>query len=141
MKRHSYLIPFSRFHRSILFLALIAKKNAPKAKGYPEKIEEKISYALAFYEDQLLPHFESEKNKVFDVFSGKDAELDELILSIKEERRTICELFEELKRDECNFILFHTIGEQLEKHVRREERELFQMIQEKCKKLLSALEV
>ncbi len=140
MKRHPYLIPFSRFHRSILFLALIAKENAPKVKGYPEKIEDKISYALEFYEEQLLPHFNSERNKVFTVFTGKDSALDELIVSIEEERQIICEGFEELKNDESNFTQFHDLGEKLEKHVRREERELFQMIQAKCEGILSAQE-
>jgi hemerythrin-like domain-containing protein len=133
MKRHPYLIAFSRFHRSILFLALIAKKNAPNVKGYPEKIEDKIEYALAFYRQLLLLHFEMENTKVLNEFSGKDAGLDDLIQNVRKDREAICEMFENLSKDKLNFTLFHELGERLEKHVRKEERELFQMIQEKCK--------
>lgn len=133
MKRHEYLIPFSRFHRSILFLALIAKENAPKVKGYPEQIEDKINYALDFYENQLVNHFETEKREVFDVFRNKDSQVDQLLNEIELERKEIVNLFEKLMKVPDNHTLFFEIGERLEKHVRKEERELFQTIQENLK--------
>ena len=47
MKRHDKLIPLSRFHRSCLFLALMAKDNAPNIKNYPTEIPENIKVDIS----------------------------------------------------------------------------------------------
>jgi hypothetical protein len=130
MKRHDYLIPFSRFHRSLLFLALIAKENAPKVKGYPEEIGDKMNYALTFYENDIIPHFQEEKIKVFNRFKGRSDKLDNIIRELENERLELTSLFDELDKDRNNEVLFYRIGLLLEQHVRKEERQLFQTIQE-----------
>ena len=130
MKRHEKLIPYSRFHRKILFLALIAKPNAPNVKGYPTKIDDKISYALAFYENELSSHFLEEESQLFAIYKGQDDELDLLIDDLMNEREEIKSLFEQLfkKREEA---ILNELGVSLEKHVRKEERQFFQLLQEK----------
>lgn len=140
MKRHEYLIPFSRFHRSLLFLALIAKENAPKVKGYPEKVEDKIAYALTFYENDIVPHFEEEKIKVFNHFKGYSEKLDNIILELENERLELTSLFERLKRDKNNEAILYRIGLLLEQHVRKEERVLFQTLQKYAKEELDRLQ-
>lgn len=137
MKRHDYLIPFSRFHRSILFLALIAKKNAPNVKGYPSKLEDKVDYALSFYQNELCNHFEVEEKEVFNRFFNINDEVDLLINEIKLERENICKMFELLKQKPRDFDNFHKLGALLEKHVRKEERQLFQLLQAKLESELN----
>jgi hypothetical protein len=130
MKRHEALIPYSRFHRKILALALISKSNAPDVKGYPTKIDDKIDFALVFYENELSFHFSEEKNKIFDLYKNQDHEIDLLIEVLLKEREEIKLLFQQLsiKREE---LLLNNLGELLEKHVRKEERQFFQLLQRK----------
>ena len=130
MKRHEILIPYSRFHRQILFLALISKRNAPNVKGYPTEIQDKVDFALDFYKNELSPHFLEEKTKLFNQYQGRDNEIDELIEDLLKEREEIMLLFDELslKREES---ILNKLGDLLEKHVRKEERQFFQLLQRK----------
>lgn len=130
MKRHEKLIPYSRFHRKILFLALIAKENAPKVKGYPTESEDKINYALSFYKEELTAHFKLEQLKLFDFYINKDKEVDLLIKELIAERSEINNLFQSLSVNRKETTL-HQLGELLEKHVRKEERKFFQLVQQK----------
>lgn len=130
MKRHEKLIPYSRFHRKILFLALISKSNAPDVKGYPTKINDKIDFAIAFYKDELYEHFEDEKSNLLEVYKGIDHKLDLLINDLIQERKEIKLLFSHLSEKRKESIL-NKLGESLEKHVRKEEREFFELLQKK----------
>jgi iron-sulfur cluster repair protein YtfE (RIC family) len=128
MKRHDSLIPLSRFHRSCLFLALIAKPNAPTVKGYPTELAEKIDYAIAFYQKQLIPHFDLEA-KLWRQVATKSTVLSDLVQCMKEERQALIESFETLRTlpSEGNL---NKMGQMLEAHIRKEERVLFQQIQQ-----------
>lgn len=130
MKRHEELIPYSRFHRKILFLALIAKKNAPAVKGYPTETEEKINYALTFYKQELKDHFLTEENELFKTYENQDKEVDLLINELKKERATLKLLFQSLENTKEETTL-NRLGELLEKHVRKEERSFFELLQHK----------
>ncbi len=127
MKRHESLIPLSRFHRSCLLLALIAKENAPAVKGYPKVLAEKIAYANTFFEEQLSPHFEYEQG-LWDYVKDKSTEINEILIELETERAELISLFNKLAKSK-DAHTFHTIGHLLEKHVRKEERVLFQQIQ------------
>ncbi len=127
MKRHEALIPFSRFHRSCLFLALMAKKNAPKIKGYPTELSEKINYTHSFYTGQLQKHFETEES-LWEVAEKHSDALGILIKSLREERKELLKQFHGLQKDPTAEQL-DLLGKLLEKHVRNEERKLFQLIQ------------
>jgi len=132
MRRHEALIPYSRFHRDILFLALIAKKKGPAIKGYPTKLDDKVAYVLTFYSEKLQPHFEQEEKEIYAVVAGLDADLDELIATIRSERLLIDEQLEQLKTTATPAEVLDQLGHLLEKHVRKEERQLFQKIQAVC---------
>jgi len=128
MKRHESLISLSRFHRSCLFLALIAKPKAPAIKGYPTEISAKISYALMFYQNELLPHFEIEE-RLWNYVAPKSKALTELIAVMTTERAQLNESFSVLADDQSEENL-NSMGLLLETHIRKEERALFQQIQE-----------
>ena len=127
MKRHESLIPFSRFHRSCLFLALIAKENAPAVKGYPTEIDDKISYAIDFFQRKLTPHFKEEQ-RLWEFVQEKSHTLKTIVNELRTERSKLIGLFDslEIHRDIPSFF---EIGALLEMHVRKEERVLFQQIQ------------
>lgn len=130
MKRHPSLIPLSRFHRSVLFLALVCKKNAPPVKGYPQDNEGKRDYALAFYRAKLRPHMDLEEQKLFPIAAAVNEPLKLLTEELLEEHRSLDLLFEKLNEAEELPASLDEMGVLLEKHVRKEERQYFQQIQE-----------
>ena len=131
MKRHEALQPLSRFHRSILFLALVAKKNAPEVKGYPNDHEGKVDYSLSFYQRKLIPHFRLEEKGLFSIVSQKDSGLKRLVNELLAEREALESLFDQLAQSR-EVSTLDEIGVLLEAHVRKEERQLFQQIQDVC---------
>ncbi|GAB5524789.1 MAG: hypothetical protein Roseis2KO_26610 [Roseivirga sp.] len=130
MRRHPSLIPLSRFHRSVLFLALVCKKNAPTVKGYPEDDEGKRDYAIAFYRAKLKPHITLEEAKLFPAVSGINHKLKTLVEELSGEHTRLDQLFTELQSTRDLPDTLDQLGVLLESHVRKEERQFFQLIQE-----------
>lgn len=130
MKRHSSLIPLSRFHRSVLFTAQMAKKNGPKFKGYPTEVTAKADYAIDFYEQSLSAHFEVEELQLFPALTGFDPELDRLVEEMIQEHEVLRKLFAGITSATDLEVHMDKLGFTLEAHVRKEERQLFQLAQE-----------
>lgn len=130
MKRHPSLIPLSRFHRSVLFLALVCKKNAPPVKGYPEDDEGKRDYALTFYSTRIRQHMDLEEQKLFPTVATVNDELKALTEELSAEHNSLVQLFTELQSTEDLSEALDRLGKLLESHVRKEERQFFQLIQE-----------
>lgn len=129
MKRHDSLVPLSKFHRSVLFLALVTKKNAPPVKGYPSTLEGKKDYAISFYERLLKGHFQLEEEKLLPAIRGKSQVLDKLVDEVILEHRELKFLFGQLLNSQNLECDLDKLGTALEKHIRKEERELFQQVQ------------
>jgi hemerythrin-like domain-containing protein len=77
----------------------------------------------------LVPHFRNEENILFPAVEGKNEKIDELINTIKDEHKQIKSLVSKLD-GESNENILDEFGYLLEAHIRKEERELFIMIQE-----------
>lgn len=129
MRRHPSLIPLSRFHRSVLFLALVCKKNAPPVKGYPVDNEGKRDYAMAFYKAKLKPHIALEETKLFPAVSDINNELKILAEDLSDEHQRLDQLFAELQTTDDLPDTLDRLGTLLESHIRKEERQFFQLIQ------------
>ena len=130
MKRHPALVPLSRFHRSALFVAQMAKLDGPQFEGYPRDVEGKARYALDFYDHDLKKHFELEETKLLPAIRGFDTELDQLADDVVEEHKQLRALFEALPEAEDAVEKLDALGRALEKHIRSQERVLFEKIQE-----------
>ena len=130
MKRHEYLIPLSRFHRSALFLAQMCKQNGPVFKGYPTTSVEKATYALDFYERDLKQHFDIEESIVFPRISGISHDLDNLVSTAREDHDNLRSRFENLHQGTDLVSDLDQLGKLLERHIRMEERQLFQLLQD-----------
>ena len=128
MKRHPSLIPLSRQHHGALLLAQMLKMAAPDYKGMPTDAAGKTSYALEFYTTHLLPHFAAEET-VFEKIKNVDSGLDKYLEEIIEEHHLLRRLFEGLAQRAEDTSYQDVIGQALEKHIRREDRELFPMIE------------
>jgi len=131
MKRHPALIPVSREHHDSLILARLLQKDAPPYKGLPLNIEGKAVYALEFYKNKLIAHFIAEE-KIFPLVKGINAEIDGLITEILEEHDRFHISFNLINTQNNLADKLDQLGKELELHIRKEERQLFPLIQENC---------
>ncbi len=129
MKRHPALYPLSHDHHQGLILAQQLKKGAPQYKGMPDTLEGKKEYALSFYQSDLIKHFKDEEEILFPSVKNKDKEVDRLIAEIISEHRNIEILIKELGQTTDPENIMDKLGWLLEKHIRKEERELFPAIE------------
>ncbi len=129
MKRYHSLVELSKEHHDGLILAQILKKGAPAYRDLPADAEGKRKYALQLYQDNLVRHFYKEEKILMPFCSGISTELDELFQRMLEEHKQLEKLFNFLK-DENNYEnVMYEIGKLLDEHIRMEERELFELIQ------------
>lgn len=131
MKRHPALIPLSREHHGALILARLLQKDAPVYKGLPTDTQGKAEYAFKFYQEELVKHFEDEE-RVLKLVTGVESNLDLMIKTISYEHQELHELFQSIDNHPDLSSHLDQIGKTLETHIRKEERELFPLMQETC---------
>ena len=132
MKRHESLISLSREHHGALILAQLLKKDAPIYKGLPTTPEDKSTYAVEFYKAELEKHFEEEEDLVIKKIRGINSALDQVADEIIAEHVALRALFQDLHPGDGLVAKLNETGVVLEKHIRKEERLFFPMIQELC---------
>ena len=117
-KRHKALQPLSREHHHGLLLSWKIRN------GFSKNIEtERIkTYADWFFETHLLPHFELEEAHIFSILDADN----ELVKRALAEHRRLKRLFTDT--DDVVKSL-NKIEEELEQHIRFEERILFPEVQ------------
>lgn len=118
LKRHKALVSFSREHHHGLLLSWKIRS------GFSKNIEvERIkTYADWFFENHLVPHFELEETHIFPLLEPSN----ELVKRALADHRRLKRLFK--TEDEIEKSL-SKIEEELEQHIRFEERVLFPEIQ------------
>lgn len=129
MKRHINLIPLSHDHHHGLVLANLIKLNAPVYKGLPNELSGKIEYTKNFFNTELVRHFKEEEEILYPLVKGKSKDIDILFREIFVEHVQIKKLVEQLDASTEPHIVLDKLGRLLENHIRKEERELFEMIQ------------
>ena len=125
MKRHPALHTLYHHHHQGLILAQQLKKGAPQYKGMPSTLEGKKDYTLSFYENELVQHFKDEEEILFPLVKNKSSDLDNMISEIISEHRKMETMVNELENTTNLEDLLSELGQLLEKHIRKEERELF----------------
>lgn len=130
IKRHKAIIELSRDHKKGLMLAQLLKKNAPAYKGLPTDVEGKMKYAIETLQQVLIKHFEDEEKNIFPALKGKSKEFDELVEELLKEHLFFFNEISALKYSEKLSDQLNLIGFKLESHIRKEERTLFNLIQE-----------
>jgi hemerythrin-like domain-containing protein len=130
MRRHKKLIPLSREHHEMLLLAQLLKKDAPAYKGLPHSWPEKLKYASELFLNMIEPHFQREEKVLFTIVMNASIAGD-LIEQLTAEHREITQQFKKILAgtiaDKENV---HNLAVLLESHIRKEERQFFQLIQQ-----------
>jgi len=130
MKRHKSLIFISHDHYHGLQLAQLIKKNSPKFKNLPNDLEGKKNYTITFYENDLLHHFYLEENIILPAVKGRNKEIDKLFEEMIVEHKNIERTVESLKENTDIEDKLDEIGLMLQDHIRKEEKILFEKIQD-----------
>jgi len=129
MKRHPSLYTLSHDHHQGLILAQQLKKGAPQYKGMPSTLEAKKEYTIQFYNSELKRHFAEEEEILFPAVKSKNAVIDKLIAEVISEHRKMESLILDLEKTDDLGNTLDELGQLLEKHIRKEERELFTEIE------------
>lgn len=119
LKRHPSLIPLSKDHHFGLLLSWKIRQGI--RLGVEE--ERMVAYVAYFCENHLLPHFHIEEQVVFPFLMPSDP----LRMEAEKQHEEIRLLLKSLHDDDAD--LSH-IAMAVEQHIRFEERQLFQHMQE-----------
>ena len=118
LKRHKALQPLSREHHQGLLLSWKIRMGLKK-NIEPKRIK---VYANWFYKTHLIPHFEMEEAHIFTILGKHDKLVKRALADHKRLGRLLNLDVEDLKT-------LNKIEEELEQHIRFEERVLFPEIQ------------
>jgi iron-sulfur cluster repair protein YtfE (RIC family) len=130
MKRHSVLANFSRDHHEALITSQLIRKGAPKYRGLPEDPAGKKEYVIRFFQTHLKDHFLKEEKILFAFSRGKSETTDTLIDELTAEHRLMEGLVQKIALTDDAAELLNDLGVLIETHIRKEERVLFQQLQE-----------
>ncbi len=130
LKRHENLAPLSRDHMRGLFLARYARSDAPPYKNYPVETAAKISIIIDGYKNDLLPHFREEEDVLMPFIRKNTPSLIPIAEEILAEHIQLTALAEKLAVSPDDAVLLDEFGRLLERHIRKEERILFEKLQE-----------
>jgi hemerythrin-like domain-containing protein len=129
--RHPSLTPLSQDHHHGLALALRCRKQAlgQIRPAGPEELRERATEFRNFFTNKLLAHFRAEEEALFPDLRIKVPEsqpiIDQLIREHEQIRSTMPQLEGEFGLGKIIFDL----GDLLERHIRKEERELFPLFE------------
>lgn len=118
IKRHQAIQPLSREHHQDLLLCWKIRTGFKKGLE-PQRIKK---YVLWFYEEHMIDHFEAEEKYIFPLLGEQHVLIQKALAQHRRLKRLI--------QDEQNLtISLNHLEEELETHVRFEERTLFNEIQ------------
>lgn len=134
-RRHESLIPLSHDHHHGLVVALRLREGyarlEPRRAG--EGVESLVKETEAFYQSSLMLHFQVEEEILFPALRPFIREDDTVIEELLADHEQIRSLVARVGDQTDQALRRHltTLGELLERHIRREERELFPIFEER----------
>ena len=134
MKRHESLVPLSRQHHDALVLAqrlILGRSTAPRAP-WPTDRRRQVDLLIQFVEATLEPHFDAEETHLFPAVVEHVRDGVELIHDLVREHDDMRAQVRDLRRDPTTRLdeRLPAFGESLRRHIRAEERVLFERIQQ-----------
>ena len=133
MKRHVALIPLSHDHHDILVIAqglILGRSKAPRST-WPTDRQAQADRVVLFFSQSLEPHFDLEETHLFPAVVSHLPDQQALVTALTDEHETLRAHVQALPRHAAAelYMRLPRLGELLVKHVRREERILFETIQ------------
>jgi iron-sulfur cluster repair protein YtfE (RIC family) len=134
--RDASLVPLSRDHHHALALAVRCRKQALgqiKPTG-PDGLRERAAEVLRFYAHNLVAHFRAEEKILFPLLQSLVPESRQLVDELSRDHEQIRAAVRQLETAPGLSKIIFDLGDLLEKHVRREERELFPLFEKHASK-------
>lgn len=122
IKRNAAIVAFSKDHHFALLLVWKIKEGL-KNLIEPHRITE---YVIHFYDTDLIQHFKDEEEFLFSKLSADNP----LRIQAETEHKTINNLIQGLRTNSGDKNSLEKFAATLEKHIRFEERELFNELQQ-----------
>jgi iron-sulfur cluster repair protein YtfE (RIC family) len=132
MMRHPCLIPLSHDHHHGLALALRCRKQALgqlKPMG-AEGLRQRAQEFRDFFSKELVPHFRAEEEVLFPHMRARLPESAAMIEEFLRDHETIQQAIPRLDQEAGLGKLIFDLGDLLERHIRKEERELFPLLEQ-----------
>jgi hemerythrin-like domain-containing protein len=129
--RRSSLIPLSHDHHHGLALALRCRKQALgqiKPMGL-EGLRERAQEFRRFFACNLVSHFRAEEEALFPRLREQVPESQSIIDQLTREHEAIRSAMPQLEGGSGLGKIIFDLGDLLERHIRREERELFPLLE------------
>ena len=130
MKRHAALVPLSRQHHDGLALGVFIRRGLQGVPD-PSALERLRQQALDLWELELRGHFEAEEEALFPAVRDAipDPELVDQLIAEHDEMRTLFASLKQVSDDGLQDLL-REVREILVRHIRTEERVLFETVQD-----------
>lgn len=125
--RHPSLTLLSHDHHHGLALALRCRRQALgqiKPMG-AQGLKERVKEYKDFFAQNLVPHFRAEEEILFPLIRARAAESHSLIDELLKDHEQLRKWEGCLEEDKGLAKVLFDLGDLLERHIRREERELF----------------
>ena len=122
IKRNAAIVEFSKDHHFALLLVWKIKEGLNKSIE-PSRISK---YVIHFFDTDLIHHFKEEENFLFSKLSKED----KLRIQAETDHDNIYRMIAALRKKTDDKDLLKQFADILEKHIRFEERELFNYLQE-----------
>lgn len=125
IKRHEAILSFSKDHHFGLLFVWKIRQGLKKAID----IERIGKYVLFFFKEDLEKHFLEEEELLF----SKLADDDKLRIKAEADHQEIRGLVGLIAENKYTTVLLYQLAVLVEMHIRFEERELFNCLQQNCK--------
>ena len=138
MQRHPNLVPLSHEHKSLLFVCRYLKKDAAEFEGYPLDAPSKMAYMVKVFQEIMVPHIQKE-DYLFEQCRGHHPEIDTLLDELIAEHRAISAMYSALVDSANPVEVMDQLARSLEAHIRKEERVVFERMQEELPAIVAAI--
>jgi hemerythrin-like domain-containing protein len=130
--RHESLVPLSKDHYHGLLLAQqIKTTDRVMMVGWPSSPAQQTEYICTFFAEHLVRHFSDEEQSLFPLvvkhIPSASAQVDDLV----QDHRAMERFAREFEHPDPKQVTAHIreFGDLLERHIRKEERELFPLFE------------
>jgi iron-sulfur cluster repair protein YtfE (RIC family) len=138
MQRHPTLVPLSQEHQRLLFVCRYLKQDAAPYEGFPLETDAKLAYIVNVFQEVMVPHIQKEEY-LFEACLGKNKEIDTLIRELMLDHQRISRMYSALTENPDMIVAMDLLARNLEAHIRKEERVLFEKIQAELPEILEMI--
>lgn len=132
MKRDPSLIPLSHdHHEGLIFAFRIRHGHGPSGEVWEAQTPaDRARETAGFFREHLAPHFQAEEEAIFPVLEPYLKPGERVVAELREEHAALRTLVEALEQGAGDLAgTLRVFGELLERHIRKEERDLFALFE------------